>query len=349
MLSAPLPMKRISLFMVDADAQTAAMTLARMAVLHPVASEPAADELDGFPASPYHAVYHNLDSRFSKIAGYLEFPVKQVETADRIVTLEQLREVDASLRELWARVSDIEERLRRQAEKINAIRQLASSLEKFASLDLDLSRLRRRGKFLRIFVGSVPSTNVDQLRRALSLTGFMTQSFYSGEGVDHVVVFGSSEQQEDVQEVLNSADFRGLTIPDEFSGSPAELQQDLNQQIDAVDRRIESLRQQLAELLSADREMLQRAHDYLVLARPYASLAEVLRGRGGLVGLQGWVPAARIEDIRQQLEQQLQFPFHVEFIDPTIAEYAQVPSLMPRHTLRLRWQTLFLSAAAMAR
>ncbi len=36
MLSAPLPMKRISLFMVDADAQTAAMTLARMAVLHPL-------------------------------------------------------------------------------------------------------------------------------------------------------------------------------------------------------------------------------------------------------------------------------------------------------------------------
>ena len=49
---------------------------------------------------------------------------------------------------------DLEEQLRRQNEELHAIRQLSSSLQKFEALDLDLSRLRRRGNFLRIVVGT---------------------------------------------------------------------------------------------------------------------------------------------------------------------------------------------------
>ena len=36
MLSTPITMKKLSLYMVDTDAQKAAMTLAQMAVIHPL-------------------------------------------------------------------------------------------------------------------------------------------------------------------------------------------------------------------------------------------------------------------------------------------------------------------------
>ncbi|UCH41194.1 MAG: hypothetical protein JSU67_05835, partial [Gammaproteobacteria bacterium] len=241
MLNAPMPMKKISLYMVDADAQRAAITLAQMSVIHPFESRQVEPELQEFPAEDYYAVYHELNSRFGKIIGYVREPFGDDIAVDDIVTLDQLRELDDDLRVLWARVSDLEEQLRRQSEKKNALRQLSGSLQKFASLDLDLGRLRRRGRFLRIFVGTVPSTNFDRLRRALTLTGFMTKSFYTSEGLDHVVVFGSSLQQEDVQDVLNSADFRGLTVPQEFSGSPAQLEADLNRQISEINQALRSI------------------------------------------------------------------------------------------------------------
>ena len=169
MLPTPLPMKKIKLYMVDVDAQKAAMTLARMGVIHPLETNQAGDELDEFPAAGYHEVYHNLNSRYGKIIGYVERPFSLVAEPAKPVTIERLQALDDNLRELWARVSEIEEQLRRQAEKINGIRQLSGSLQKFASLDLDLGRLRRRGQFLRIFVGTVPSPNFEQLKRALSL------------------------------------------------------------------------------------------------------------------------------------------------------------------------------------
>ena len=340
MLLTPLAMKKVDLFMVDIDAPLAAMMLARLGVLHPYEEVSPDSPLDSFPAAPYQQVYHDLGLRFDKIAAYVGKPFAPVTTTRKIVTLERLRDLDEQLRALWVKVSAIEEQLRRQREKIGAIRQLSGSLQRFAALDLDLSRLRRRGRFLRIFVGSVPSANLDQLRRALTLTGFLTRPFFSSEGIDHVVVFGSSEQYRDAQEVLKSADFRGLTVPDEFSGSPAQLQRDLDRQIVSIERRIEALTRELNGLIETNFEILQHARDCLILARPYAGVAGALRGKGRLVRLEGWVPAKYEGEIRRQLEQDLACPFHIEFADPEPAEYASVPSVMPRSWLLRPFQML---------
>ena len=223
MFEAPIEMRKVSLYMVDSDAQQAALTLAGLSVLHPFETPQAEREMREYPAASYHEVYHELHSRYAKVAGYLEQPLGPEIEATGIVTQDELRELDEQVRRLWASFSEMEERLRRQHEKLGAIRQLSNSLQKFSSLDLDLGRLRRRGRFLRIFVGTVPSGNFDQLRRALSLSGFLARSFFSSEGLEHVVVFGSSRQQDDVQDVLTSADFRGLNIPDEFDGSSNDL------------------------------------------------------------------------------------------------------------------------------
>ena len=222
MWSAPQEMRKIGLYMVDADAQQAAMTLARMAVLHPLEGSDG-ETLPENPAAPYHEVYHDLNSRFGKISGFIRKPLEPPEESTRVVTLDQLQALDQQLKSLWAQISALEEQIRRQNEKIAAIRQLANSLQKFTSLDLDLGRLRRQGRFLRIAVGTIPAENFNQLRSALSLTQFLIKTFYSSEGINHVVLFGPSQQREEVQDLLQSADFRGLVVPEEFSGSPRQL------------------------------------------------------------------------------------------------------------------------------
>jgi len=340
MLPTPLPMKKANLYMVDADAQAAAITLARLAVMHPLAEGDGDQALEDYPAASYFDVYHDLNSRFGKVSPFVKFPFDDAATSAGIVTLLQLQDLDRQVKELWAQVSSMEERMRRQNEKISAVRQLSNSLQKFTSLDLDLGRLRRQGRFLRIAVGTVPAGNFNQLKRALSLIHFMIKTFYSSEGIDHVVVFGPSQQREEVQDLLQSADFRGLTIPEEFSGNPVELQADLDRQIKQAQQRIEKMNRELSELMDENRVVLQSAHDALLLAQPYASLATVLRGKGGLVFLQGWVPAGRADEVRQRLQQDLEFPFHLSFADPEQREFDTVPSLLQPSWLLTPFQVL---------
>lgn len=343
MWSTPIPMKKVSLYMVDADAQQAAMTLAQMSVIHPLENQDSNQGLEDFPAAPYFSVYHQLNLRFGKIVSFSKQDFEHSVVSTDIVTLQQLQNLDDLLKRLWAQVSDLEEQLRRQNEELHVIRQLSDSLRKFARLDLDLSRLRRQGNFLRIFVGTVPLGNFSQLKRALSLTHYMIKSFYSGEGIQHVVVFGSSQQHEDVQELLKSADFRALKIPEEFSGSPSELQANMNQQQQRVVETIGELKLQQTDLMLENQPMLSEVHNVLISAKPYASLATVLKGRGGLVSLQGWVPAHSDREIKRQLEKSLEFPFHIEFSAPEIDEFDAVPSLLKKSWLLKPFQNLVMN------
>jgi V/A-type H+-transporting ATPase subunit I len=340
MLTTPLEMKKAGLYMVDADAHAAALALARLAVLHPLEDVSGSEALQDYPAAPYYDVYHDLNSRFGKISGFLKKPLKAPVVSDELVTQDQLQSLDRQLKDLWARISALEEQSRRQNEKVGAIRQLSNSLQKFSSLDLDLGRLRRHGQFLRIVVGTVPAENFGQLRRALSLTQFMIKTFYSSEGSEHVVVFGPSQQRNEVGDLLQSADFRELTVPQEFSGSPAQLQADLDRQIEQAQAQLQQLRHALSELIDDNRATLQSAQALLRQARPYASLATVLRGKGGLVYLQGWVPAHRDDEIRRRLGEQLQFPFQLEFAEPEQQEFDNVPSLLEKSWLLRPFQGL---------
>ena len=331
MLSIPVEMKKISLTMMDADAQRAALTLARMTILHPVEDSQNEQQLPEFPATPYFDVYHSLYTKFSKITGFVTEVFREPTDFTQLVTLEQLQEMDAQLKSLWALVSNVEEQLRQNHEKMLSTRQLIKSLHKFDSLDLDLSRLKRSSRFLKIMVGTVPSVNFSRLEKALSLAEFMIRTFYTGEGVQHVVMIGSSQQQTDVHELLKSADFRELVIPEEFSGNPSRLRLDLNNQLSDLEIEIKALNKKSSELLSSIMPTLQKSKDLLILAKPYASLATVLKGQGGLVFMQGWIPADSEKIIKKQLENELQFPFHMKLNNPEIKELESVPSLL-RHS-----------------
>lgn len=340
MLSTPRAIKKIRLMMMDVDAQPAAMTLARMEVIHLLESHEADPSLPDQPVKAYHEVYHDLESRFSKINQYINKPYAPLASRNDIVDFEQLNSADSLLKEVWQKVSALEEALHRTREKINSLRQLILSLQKFSDLDLDLGRLRRPSRFLKILVGTVPAANFNQLQGALSMVNFVITPFYSAQGVQHVLIIGSSQQQKDVKKVLQSADFREVKIPPAFSGSPAELQADLNQQLVNTRHSYGGIEKQLADLLGSKQALLQSAHDLLYLAKPYASLDMVLTGKGGLVSLQGWVPAERQQDIHEQLKAELHHPFHVEFTDPQPEEFDTVPSLLKHGWLLKPFQNL---------
>lgn len=339
MLAQPVKMKKISLTLMDADAQRAALTLARMAVLHPV--EALHDKLmPEYPATPYSDVYHSLKSRFHKITEFVSEPFNDPDDLNALVTIEQLQIMNEQLLDLWSLVSKLEEQIRHHREKIIANGQLVKSLLKFVSLDLDLSSLKKDSRFLKIIVGTVPSGNYNQLARALSLSEFMINSFYTGEGVQHVVVMGASQQQLDVHELLKSADFREIEIPEEFSGNPADLKLSLDKKIVQSQQVINEQQEKLSDLLADIRPTLQKSHDLLVLSKPYAGLSTILKGQGGLVSMSGWVPASSEQKITAELEKNLQFPFYIKLTDPLIQEFDSVPSLIKHNWILHPFQSL---------
>ncbi len=334
MLSTPVAMKRMKLRLMDADAQLAANILAGLSVIHLEETEDDTQFKD-FPAAEFHQYFHRIHSRFKKIASYMEQPLNESASSELTepVSMQQMLEADEKLRQIWSEVSQYEEQQRQLKEQSSAINQLTGSLQRFLSLDIDLNRLGHKSQFLNVRSGMVASTNTAQLKRALSISGYVIEIFYTGDGVDYVVIVGSTLQEREVEDLLRTADFRELTIPEEFSDRPQQVSQRLEQQQRDINTRQQQAQQKLRELIDSQQPLLMEIGRLIYRAMAYANLAAFLKGKGQLLTLQGWVPESRMDEIEAELQGKMRYPFQLLFESPGREELSQVPTKLRQNWL----------------
>ena len=335
MINTPIKMQRLNLWLMKMDAQVLASTLADLGVLHLQESTDDTSTLAEMPARDFHEVFHRIKSRYHKVIAFdnratrPKSPVSR--RVDQDVSLQQLQSTDESLRELWSKVSGLEEKIRQLKERASTVKQLTGSLQRFQDLQIDLSRLGRSSQFLNVQAGTIRSRNRNRLDNALSIIGYVMGVFYTAEGTDHILVVGSQQKGNELQELLKSADFRSISIPEEFSERPEQIEQRLSQQKIDIEHELEQCNSQIRQLIDQNSDFLSEVYQLLNRASPFASLAAYLRGKGDLVALQGWVPESRTDEVRETLEQNLRFPFHMVCRRPSADELDEVPTQLREH------------------
>ncbi len=341
MLPVPAAMKHVRLMLMHDDARAAANALGDMEVLHLQPVEHCDKVLDEFPAREFSELYHRLRSRYRKIMDLhgehretdtditLRQAVLPTDDAGRktqVLDMRQLFDLDEELKQLWLKVSALEERMRQTRDRRNGVSQLQNSLQRFLALDVDLSRVGHSSRFLKVVSGSVANADLQRLSDALSLMGYLMESFYRGDSLDYVLIIGPAELSADAEELLKSADFRELSIPGEFSDRPSQVRRELNGQARELDRQLDACGDELDKLISAHVGLLGQVYALLRDAMAYASLAPYLKGKGQLVFLQGWAPASREQEITDRLQRTLAHPFMLFFDEPARDDYAEVPT-----------------------
>lgn len=351
MLATPVSMKRLELMLLKDDAQTAAYTLAELEVIHLQEANRSRKDLDEFPAAEFHEIFHRIKSRYKKIITldpnstddakkFSQQDLKSPHRDNRALTLEQLTLVDEKIKVLWINVSTLEEKRRQLKERKNSIKQLQGSLQRFLSLDLDLSRIGKKSQFLNVLSGTISSINTGRLERALSLLGYVMNRYYSSESLDYLIIVGPTQQSAEVHELLLSADFREVTIPNEFRDEPEMIRQQLIQQASELDGELSQSNRELEQVFSEHSDLLKEVGQLLLCANPYASLALYLKGKGQLVALQGWVPESSQSEISQGLSERLVYPFYLSFQTPEPHEFEQVPTKISEGPLVSPFQSL---------
>lgn len=354
MLITPLSMKRLKLMLLKDDAQTAAYALAELEVIHLQEMDKKEQEFDEFPAAEFHEIFHRVKSRYKKIISLDRLPdpnkrlnisqqsekKQEVDINNLSVTLEQLMTIDEKMKSLWSSVSALEEKMRHLKEQRNTVKQLQGSLQRFLSLEVDLSRIGQDSRFLNVMTGTVASINTSRLENALSLIGFVMYRYYHAENLDYLIIVGSALKTPEVKELLQSADFREIAIPDEFKDEPQLIRKQLTQQAAELDNEVLQCIHSLEKIISEHAVTLNEVALLLRSAMPYASLAGFLRGKGQLVSFQGWVPESSQQQIRQVLSDRLGYPFYLRFETPATDEFEQVPTKLREGPLVSPFQSL---------
>lgn len=327
-------MQRVALQVLREDAPVAALILAECGVFNPETRHVFSDQLPEFPGESYSELYRNAHSRLDKILAYCRAshegtPLPPLRKVDE----KELAQLDEWLRTVWVECSKCQEGLRKIEEEQKRVDQLMKTLDNFAALDIDLGLLARSKRFLDVHIGTVPTANVNRLKEAVGLAGYLLMPFMHGDGVQHVVVAGPTGKENEVRPVLQAAGWRAANIPPELHDRPEKARQDLEEQLERIMGETDAQCRLIERTQKEFNDKLINAEQTLALAAPYAELGEALRGRGGLALISGWVPKKDLRGMHERLHAQFGNRFVLSARDPTREERAYVPSVIRHHWL----------------
>ena len=335
----PLPMQRVSLQTLREAAPQAAVILARIGVFNPETIDVPEGALPDSPGERFREVFLSGKARLLKIqtGGYC--PLDIATDLTRVVDLDELERTNIYLGDLWHELSELEEEERTLEERGTSLKQLGESLERFAALDVDLGALQRPKEFLSVQVGTVNRANLRRLEEAASLAGHFVRPFYETKGVVYLVVAGPSESAHDIEALLRTAEFRALSIPEEFRDHPEQIRTELAAKAEELKRENREKAKQIDIVVAKHQDRLATACRTLAVAEPYAELATRMKAMGGLAVVEGWIPRDDVEALGDALRGGLSVPYVLTARDPLPSERPQVPSVM-RHP---RWMQPFVA------
>ena len=335
----PLPMQYVSIKMLTEDVPLVAQLLAEHSLFHPQAIEVLSEYLPERIDEDYYTLFHLAQTRFEKILARISFTPPPLGLS-RPITLSDLKQLSEELGELWQQFSTLEEARHQLHEQQTSLKQLLETLQKFATLDIDLSFLQGKRLFLNLHIGSFPLANLQHVQEALTLAEHDMTIFNQDQQRGYSIIVGPLEHEEKVRAVLEHADFHALNVPPQFIGYPRQLHRDLSSQLKHFQQQSKEFLVQETKLIEQSQNFLTETYLTLSYASVYAQLTQIGRKRGQLALIEGWLPQEYLPKLESLLNTQLKNPFVLTSRHPIPSEYTQVPSLLPHHPLLTPYVTL---------
>jgi len=273
-----------------------------------------------------HGVFHQVDSTYlglenlgpsswqEKAAGFSTLE-RRIQTI--LQTLNLAEEYSGSkdfesmvdLEAIRPAVERIEENVKSTNDQLNAekkrLEQLESQLrqlEPIAEVNVEVSGLRN-ARHLHSILGVIPAANVSRLETSLSRIPHVFFTLREDSQKPVVWLLGPRSNSDIIERAAKSAYLDPLTLPEEFSGTPAQITASIRKAIDASKQNVSDLNASLAKLADAHKkelnELLWDAHVSRMLADAIVRFGQ-LRHTYVVVG---WVPTADLELLTQRLKQ----------------------------------------------
>lgn len=337
----PIRMKHVLVQALTEDLPRVSLILAELGVFDPDDRSVAEDKFPTIPGGRYRELFNQAQARLDKIARLLGLGPLPPFHAVRVIEESELERLNSWLGDIWATGSSYEEQFRRLLDQERLVVQREESLKNFASLNVDLGLLQGDKQFLNLYVGTVPRENVRQLEEALGLAGHLLYTFLVGVETTNVIIVGPrGVQEDDLQPVLQAADFRALPVPPDLRSQPENIRREIQERRAALVRERQEIEAHLQSWAGSLRRELEDAQRTLVMAGPFVRLDNSMRSAGSLGAVTGWVPERDVTRLEETLGQRLANPFLLTVRDPLEEERSLVPTMMRRTRMFAPFQDL---------
>ncbi len=193
--------------------------------------------------------------------------------------------------------------------------ELASRLEMIKAIEMPLERIRGM-EYARCRIGLLPPGNRPRLEESLADIHHALIPLKKVDEKELMAALCLKEDLEIMERALRSAFFDFLELPEELSGDPGVLLEDLRKKMEQDSEALARLDQRCLELGKSLGERITRARDQVIMARNLVKAQEQFGQIDHAYIITGWVPAQGFERLRKAIEKATNGKAVVDQVDP---------------------------------
>jgi len=247
------------------------------------------------------ASYSTLERRIQVIMQNLNLKEEYSGTSsfDSIAELEPMQ---AAVDRIEGEVKKTSDQLAAEKKTLEQLESQLNQLEPIANTNVDVGALRK-SNYLHSVLGIIPAENVSRLETSLSRVPHAFFTLREDPKKPVVWLLGPRSSSDVIDRAVKSAYLNPLTLPEEFEGTPAQINESLRKAIEASKQKISELNTTLAKLAGTHKkELLQLLWDVHVSRLIADAIARFGQLRHTYVVV-GWVPSADLDTLTQRLKQ----------------------------------------------
>ena len=298
----PEPMTEVELIVPSKDLLAVTKVLGNRGVFHQIDSTYLGlENLGPNTWQERAAAYSTLERRIQTLMQNLNLREEYSGRAE-FDTVAELEPLQAAVNRIEDEVKTTSDQLSEEKKRLEQLESQLHQLEPIADAHVDVGALRQ-SHYLYSVLGILPAENVSRLQTSLSRVPHAFFTLREDPKRPVVWLLGPRSNADVLERAVKSAYLNPLILPEEYQGTPAQINEALRKAIEASKQKISELNATLARLAETHKQELQKlfwdAHISRVVADAIARYGQ-LRHTYVVVG---WVPSADLEALTQRLKQ----------------------------------------------
>src|SRR5688572_25637911 len=222
----------------------------------------------------------NLKEEYSGVSGF-----------DSIADLDPIQ---SAVDRIEAEVKKTSDQLNAEKKKLEQLESQLHQLEPIANTNVDVGALRK-STYLYSVLGIIPAANVSRLETSLARVPHVFFTLREDSQKPVVWLLGPRSNSDIIERAAKSAYLDPLTLPEEFSGSPAEITSSIRKEIEASKQKISDLNSKLGKLAGTYQKQLHELFWDVHVSRMMADAIVRFGQLRHTYVVVGWVPTADLE------------------------------------------------------
>jgi len=245
------------------------------------------------------AGYSMLERRVQIVMQSLGIDEGQPPSSDLGAMIE-IEKIRPQVEQIEEEVKQASDQLTSERKKLEQLESTLRQLEPVADIDLDISSLRN-SRYLHSMIGVIPTANMDRLQTSLARVPNVFLTLRSDSSKPVVWLAGTKANSDVLERAARSAYLDPLSLPEGYSGTPAQIIESLHKTIEETQRKMADLKETLARFAESHKKEL---HDLLWQIHTSRVLSDAIVRYGQLrhtYVVTGWVPMDDMEGLTQRL------------------------------------------------